>query len=66
MQIKFGSLVSQLAQVNIELWHTEDLARSQDAQVVADAKRKIDRLNQQRNDLIEKLDELTLSLTKQS
>ena len=66
MQAYFGNLVSQLAQVNIALWHEEDHARSQEDHAVAHAKRKIDSLNQQRNDLIEKLDQLTISLASQS
>jgi hypothetical protein len=66
MQENFGNLVSQLAQVNIALWHEEDKARSHDDHEVATAKRNIDTLNQQRNDLIEKLDELTIVLSTKS
>lgn len=55
----FLSLVCSQHEQNYRLWHQEDIARSPD---VADAelagvKRKIDKLNQQRNDLIECLDD---------
>ena len=44
---------------NFDLWHQEDMARDPAASdsVIATVKRNIDKLNQQRNDLIEKLDE---------
>ena len=60
MQEQFGQMVSKLARVNIELWHEEDKARCNDDALVAQAKRTIDRLNQQRNDLNEQIDELLI------
>lgn len=48
---------------NFRLWHEEDIARSREASdaQIAQVKRNIDKLNQQRNDLIEKLDEWLLA-----
>lgn len=45
--------------VNFRLWHVEDEARMRDVDdsVIADCKRRIDRLNQMRNDLIEDVDQ---------
>lgn len=57
-----GHLVASLAATNIELWHEEDRARSDDDRQVAAAKRAVDRLNQQRNELIERIDEVALRL----
>ena len=44
---------------NFQLWHQEDIARSPTATdtQIADVKRNIDRLNQARNDHIEKIDD---------
>ena len=49
----------ELAYRNYLLWHEEDKARRTDVDdaVIASVKRSIDKLNQQRNDMIEKLDE---------
>jgi len=47
---------------NFDLWHEEDAARSPDApdSDIAHVKHEIDRLNQRRNDLVEKIDQALL------
>jgi hypothetical protein len=56
-------LALELAWRNFLLWHEEDKARRTDVDdsAIATVKRAIDRLNQQRNDQIEKLDEAILA-----
>ena len=66
MDETIGGLVARLAATNIELWHEEDKARVEDDRQVAAAKRNVDRLNQQRNDLIERIDESFRELVRAS
>jgi predicted HAD superfamily phosphohydrolase len=57
---ELGIAVSELACRNIKLWHLEDEARRTDlpdAEIVQ-IKRKIDATNQERNDLMDKVDEI--------
>ncbi len=61
---RLSGLVLQNHWANFQLWHVEDDARmvDVDAGVIADCKRRIDRLNQQRNDLIERMDECLVAV----
>ena len=61
-------LICKQHSLNYELWHQEDIARSPDVSdsEIAEVKRAIDRLNQARNDHIEKIDDwLTEQLVHQ-
>jgi hypothetical protein len=55
-----GTAIVGLAAKNTELWHLEDEARRKDVGLdyIGSVKRKIDLTNQQRNDFIDKIDEL--------
>jgi hypothetical protein len=59
----FLRLVCHQHQQNFRLWHQEDIARSPDVSdaEMAGVKRAIDKLNQQRNDMIERLDDALLA-----
>jgi uncharacterized protein YicC (UPF0701 family) len=63
LDISINPIALELAWRNYLLWHEEDKARRTDVDdsVIAAVKRTIDKLNQQRNDLIEKLDEAILA-----
>ena len=57
--IALNRVVCQQHEYNFRLWHEEDIARSPDVgdEKIAEVKRAIDKLNQQRNDWIEKIDD---------
>lgn len=61
---RFLALCLAEHRANFRLWHVEDEARRRDVgdAVIADCKRRIDALNQERNDLIERMDELLVAL----
>ncbi|MFG0290508.1 MAG: DUF4254 domain-containing protein [Rhodopirellula sp. JB044] len=61
-------LVCRQHEFNYRLWHEEDIARSPDAtdERIAGVKRSIDKLNQQRNDMIEKLDDAITEMLSES
>lgn len=63
LDIDINPIALELAYRNYLLWHEEDKARRTDVDdsVIATVKRAIDKLNQKRNDLIEKLDEVILA-----
>jgi len=55
----FGNLIDKLTIVNMKIWKYEDIKRtSKDDKEIADATRKTNILNQQRNDLIQEIDEM--------
>ena len=57
---KLGEAVSELAFKNIRLWHFEDEVRRTDLEdsEIVKIKRQIDSTNQERNDLMDKVDEI--------
>jgi len=62
MNVSFGNLVDQLTIVNLKIWHLEELKRDKTKtdKDIADATRKTNTLNTQRNDLIQELDEMLI------
>ncbi len=63
----FLHLVCQQHKFNFLLWHEEDIARSPDVgdARIAQVKRAIDQYNQQRNDVIEKLDDALIVMLRE-
>lgn len=59
MQITIGNLIDQLTIVNIRIWMAEDIKRNPDAtdEEIAKATKLTNVANQQRNDLIQAIDE---------
>ena len=54
-----GSLIDKLTIINLKIWKFEDVKRiAKDDIIIADATKKTNILNQQRNDLIQEIDEL--------
>jgi hypothetical protein len=59
---ELDALVVDQHRANFDLWHEEDQARDPDAtpEKIIAIKRAIDRLNQRRNDLVERIDRMLL------
>lgn len=59
----FGGLVAENHWRNFQLWHEEDVARRDDlgSERVHQAKRAIDRFNQERNNFIEEMDKVLVA-----
>lgn len=59
MKMTIGQMMDSLSIVNIRMWNQEDLKRDKKAtnKEIADATKKTNVLNQQRNDLIQSIDE---------
>src|SRR6185437_11998141 len=60
---ELDALVVEQHRANFDLWHEEDQARDPEAspEKIAGIKRAIDRLNQRRNDLMERIDRILLA-----
>ena len=63
-----GEAVSKLAMSNIKLWHLEDEVRREDLPdiEVVKTKRKIDTNNQERNNFMDKVDEILENFVKKA
>ena len=65
---QLGEAVSKLAMSNIKLWHFEDEARRDDVpdSEIVKTKRSIDTTNQERNNFMDKVDEILEKAVKQA
>ena len=65
---RLGEAVSKLAMSNIQLWHLEDEVRREDLPDtdIVKTKRKIDTNNQERNNFMDKVDEILENFVKQA
>ena len=63
-----GKAVSELAMSNIKLWHLEDEVRREDLpdSEIVKTKRTIDTTNQERNNFMDKVDEILESTVKRT
>ena len=63
-----GEAVSKLAMSNVKLWHLEDEVRRKDLPDtdIVKTKRKIDTNNQERNNFMDKVDEILENFVKQA
>ena len=64
---QLGEAVSELAMSNIKIWHLEDEVRREDLSdsKIVRTKRSIDTTNQERNNLMDKVDEILEKAVKQ-
>ena len=65
---QLGEVVSELAMSNIKLWHLEDEARRDDVpdSEIVMTNRSIDTTNQERNNFMDKVDEILEKAVKQA
>ena len=65
---QLGEVVSELAMSNIKIWHLEDEVRRDDLpdSKIVKTKRSIDTTNQERNNLMDKVDEILENAVKQA
>lgn len=65
---KLGEAVSKLAMSNIKLWHFEDEVRRDDVpdSEIVKTKRSIDTTNQERNNFMDKVDEILEKAVRQA